>query len=55
MQKLNLAKGYLNLKYGIGYEMFNLRYESNINYSNNPAFIFKDSISFSKINCLPGI
>lgn len=48
MQKLNLAKGYVNLKYGIGLEMFNLRYESNINYANNPAYIYKDSINFSK-------
>ena len=49
MQKLSLAKGYVNLKYGAGLEMFNLRYESNINYEKNPtAFIFKDSLSFSK-------
>jgi hypothetical protein len=48
MQKLNLAKGYLNLKYGVGLEMFNYRYESNVNYAKNPAYIFKDSISFSK-------
>lgn len=48
MQKLNLAKGYLNLKYGVGLEMFNFRYESNISYNNNPAFIFRDTISFSK-------
>ena len=48
MQKLNLTKGYVNLKYGVGLEMFNLAYESNINYNKNPAYIFKDSLSFSK-------
>ena len=48
MQKLNLSKGYVNLKYGVGLEMFNLRYESNINYSNNPTYIFRDSLAFSK-------
>ena len=48
MQKLNITKGYVNLKYGVGLEMFNFRYESNVNYSKNPAYIFKDSISFSK-------
>jgi hypothetical protein len=48
MQKLNLAKGYVNLKYGVGLEMFNFRYESNVNYSKGPAYIFKDSLSFSK-------
>jgi len=48
MQRLNLAKGYLNLKYGIGLEMFNFRYESNIRYNRTPAYIYKDSVSFSK-------
>jgi hypothetical protein len=48
MQRLSLAKGYLNLKYGLGLEMFNFRYESNISYHKNPVFIFRDSINFSK-------
>lgn len=48
MQRLNLAKGYLNLKYGLGLEMFNFRYENNIRYSKTPNYIYKDSISFSK-------
>jgi hypothetical protein len=48
MQRLNLTKGYLNLKYGLGLEMFNYRYETNISYNKSPAFIFRDSISFSK-------
>jgi hypothetical protein len=48
MQRWNLAKGYLNLKYGLGLEMFNYRYENNISYHKNPAYIFRDSVNFSK-------
>lgn len=48
MQRLNIAKGYLNLKYGLGLEMFNFRYENNISYHKNPAYIFRDSINFTK-------
>ncbi len=49
MQKLKLAKGYINLKYGAGLEMFNLRYDSKINYEKGSSpYIFRDSIDFSK-------
>ncbi len=48
MQRLSLAKGFVNLKYGLGVEMFNFRYESNITYNKNPVYIFRDSINFSK-------
>lgn len=48
MQRLNLAKGYVNLKYGLGLEMFNFRYENNIRYNVSPNYIYKDSINFSK-------
>lgn len=48
MQRVNLAKGYLNLKYGLGLEMFNFRYENNIRYNKTPNYIYKDSVSFSK-------
>jgi hypothetical protein len=48
MQRINLAKGYVNLKYGLGLEMFNFRYENNIRYNKSPNYIYKDSISFSK-------
>lgn len=48
MQRLNLAKGYVNLKYGLGLEMFNFRYESNISYHKNPVYIFRDTVDFSK-------
>ncbi|MDE3237041.1 MAG: outer membrane beta-barrel protein [Bacteroidota bacterium] len=49
MQKLNLSKHILNLKYGLGLEMYNFRYESDLSYRNSPApFVFNDSINFSK-------
>ncbi len=50
MQKLNVAKHVVNLKYGLGLEMYNFRYENSISYrkdGSNP-YIFNDSISFSK-------
>lgn len=61
MQKLNLAKHYVNLKYGLGLEMNNYRYKTlaPLSYkeggpvpysttSTNAPFIFKDSVEFSK-------
>lgn len=48
MQKLNIAKRAVNLKYGLGLEMFNFRYDNNISYNKTPAYIFRDSINFSK-------
>jgi hypothetical protein len=62
MQKLNLAKHHVNLKYGLGLELNNYRYksESKISYKEsglvpytantqtNAPFLFRDSISFSK-------
>ncbi len=49
MQKINLIKGYVNLKYGLGLEMFNFRYESPINYGKDSRpYIFRDTISFTK-------
>lgn len=61
MQELNLAKHYVNLKYGLGLEMNNYRYKtlSPLSYkeggpvpysstSTNAPFIFRDSISFTK-------
>lgn len=48
MQRLNLTHGYINLKYGLGLEMFNFRYESNISYNKNPVYIYRDTINFSK-------
>lgn len=49
MQKLNVSKHVLNLKYGMGLEMYNFRYDRNISYRKTPdPIVFNDSISFSK-------
>jgi hypothetical protein len=60
MQRLNLVKHYVNLKYGIGVEFNNYRFNSNISFKEgganpynasqniNHPFVFRDSISFSK-------
>ncbi|MGB4844818.1 MAG: outer membrane beta-barrel protein [Ferruginibacter sp.] len=60
MQRVNLIKHHVNLKYGLGIELNNYRYKSVISYKEgglvpytantqtNAAFIFRDSISFSK-------
>ncbi|HEX6916303.1 MAG TPA: outer membrane beta-barrel protein [Chitinophagaceae bacterium] len=52
MQKLNVSRHVLNLKYGMGLEMYNFRYSKNISYreniaSGNPG-VFRDSVEFSK-------
>jgi hypothetical protein len=57
MQRLNLAKHLLNLKYGLGLELNNYRYKSSISYLEKNPFnslltpspvVIRDSISFSK-------
>ncbi len=49
MQKLNLVNHVVNLKYGLGLEMYNYRYSTNITYHKTPdAYIYRDTISFSK-------
>ncbi len=60
MQRLNLIKQNVSLKYGLGLELNNYRYKSNISYKENgvipysnglqtnAAFIFRDSIGFTK-------
>ncbi|HPH84270.1 MAG TPA: outer membrane beta-barrel protein [Ferruginibacter sp.] len=60
MQRLSLIKQNVNLKYGLGLELNNYRYKSNISYKENGvipysngvqtsgAFIFRDSIGFTK-------
>ncbi len=60
MQKVNLIKHYVNLKYGLGIELNNYRFKSAVslnegglnpydNLQNIPhPFIFRDSIGFSK-------
>ena len=60
MQRLSLVKHYVNLKYGLGLELNNYRFKSNVSLNEggfNPyfssqsishPFVFRDSISFSK-------
>lgn len=49
MQKLNITKHVVNLKYGLGLEMYNYRFESNVSFRNSPEpYLFRDSIQFSK-------
>jgi len=58
MQKINLVKKNVNLKYGLGVELNNYRYRSGISYKEggtlpyggqtNSPYIFRDSVSFSK-------
>lgn len=60
MQRLNLIKRYVNLKYGLGLELNNYRFKSAISLNEggmnpynasqtiNHPFAFRDSISFSK-------
>jgi hypothetical protein len=50
IQKMNVYKRILNLKYGLGLEMYNYRYENNLSFrkDENSSFVFNDSVSFSK-------
>lgn len=58
MQRLNLAKHYVNLEYGLGLELNNYRFKSNISFKENGpylpytsttgSYIIRDSIAFSK-------
>jgi len=48
-QHVNVYKHYINLKYAVGLEMYNLRFEEPISFRNDlPAKIKMDDISFSK-------
>lgn len=59
MQRVNFIKHHVNLKYGLGLELNNYRYKSQVGYkedgpvpytnsNTNAPFIFRDSVSFSK-------
>ena len=49
MQKINVVKHLVNLKYGLGYEMYNYRYDTRLSYRKDAAnYVYNDSISFSK-------
>lgn len=48
MQRLNLIKNVVNLKYGLGIELNNYRYEENIKFHTNPTQVVMDTINYSK-------
>lgn len=49
MQRLNVSKHVLNLKYGLGLEMYNFRYDTRLSTRKDPSpYVFNDSIGFSK-------
>ncbi len=48
MQRLNVIKHVINLKYGLGIELNNYRYEENIKYLTNPTSVIMDTISYKK-------
>lgn len=49
MQKLNVIKKVVNLKYGLGLELNNYRYKSPIKYQANPTkIIYDDTTKYSK-------
>jgi len=48
MQKLNLSKHVFNLKYGLGWNMYNYRWSSNIIFNKNAPFVRMDTVDFSK-------
>lgn len=48
-QKANLYQHNWNLKYGIGIEMYNFRFEQPISFRNTPGnYVFFDNVNFSK-------
>ena len=53
MQRLSISKHVLNLKYGLGYEMFNFFYDQDISYSKTP-YVYRDSVEFSKDKLFAG-
>ena len=49
MQKVSVIKQAVFLKYGLGMEMYNFRYDSRVSYRReNSPFVYNDSISFTK-------
>ena len=48
-QKVNLYEHYINLKYGVGIEMYNFRFEQPISFRNDPSnAVYIDNVKFSK-------
>ena len=48
-QKLNVYKHKINLKYGVGFEMFNFRFEQPVSFRNEPGkTLYMDDVNFTK-------
>jgi hypothetical protein len=48
-QKLNVYQHKINLKYGVGFEMFNFRFEQPVSFRNEPGkTVFMDDVNFTK-------
>ena len=55
MQKVSIVKQAIFLKYGMGMEMYNFRYDSRVSYRKESfPFLYNDSISFSKNKLFAG-
>jgi hypothetical protein len=48
MQRLNISEHIVNLKYGLGLNMYNYRYNSNISFEEDPPYVTMDTLDFSK-------
>jgi hypothetical protein len=48
MQRINLIKHVVNLKYGLGIELNNYRFEDDIRFETNPTRVIMDTIHYSK-------
>jgi len=48
MQRFSLIKNVVNLKWGLGIELNNYRYEENIHYHINPTSVVMDTINYTK-------
>ena len=49
LKKLNLYQHKINLKYGVGFEMFNFRFEQPVSFRNEPGkTVFIDDVNFTK-------
>ena len=55
MQKVSIVKQAIYLKYGMGMEMYNFRYDSRVSYRKDSyPYVYNDSISFSKNKLFAG-
>ena len=48
MQRFSLIKNIVNLKWGVGLELNNYRYEENIRYRINPTTVIMDTVNYTK-------